>query len=473
MGGISKIDLLTSPDKYAEDRELYGDGDKDEYFRTAMGVAGLNWMLPLDDKSYIRATFAVTGDYTRNHRDLVYRHKETADSIFVVDSLIPELEYNFRTTKYSVNLFYNRKINAHHTIRAGIYTDCYYFNFQDSTLLRNEYRFLQRERYKGYAYLFQPYLQWAYKITEQFTVNAGLHGQYFTVNHYSWSIEPRAGLKWKFKPNQAFSFGFGMHSQAQPAYIYFHEHEASGKMENKDLEFMRSTHYVLGYDNAITAFLRIKAEAYYQKLNNIPVDTFSSSYSVLNEGTSFDRYFPGKLVTEGTAQNYGIELTVEKFYNRNYFFMFSGTLYNSTYKPSDGKTYDSDFNGNYILNLLGTKEFKWGKKRPNTFGIGGKLTTAGGRRYTPIDVAASDSTGQAVYVDSLRNSLQYKYYFRFDIKINYAINGKKMRHEIGVDLVNVAQTKNVLRKIYVGGPNPVRTDYQLGFLPVFYYRVDF
>lgn len=473
LGGVSCIDILTSPDKYAEDRELYGDADKDEYFRSGMGATGLNWMYPIDDKSYLRATLAVTGDYTKNYREIVYRHKENADSIFVVDSLVPELRYNFITTKYSANLFYNRKFNARHTLRAGFFTDRYDFNFQDSSLVRDKYVFIQRERYKGNAYLIQPYLQWAFKITEKLTFNAGLHGQYFTVNKNSYSIEPRAGLKWKFKPTQSLSFGYGMHSQAQPTYLYFHEHAATGMQDNKDLGFMRSSHYVLGYDNALTPYLRIKLEAYYQKLNSIPVDTFPSSYSVLNEGTSFDRYFPGKLVAEGTAQNYGIELTVEKFYNRNYFFMFSGTYYNATYTPSDGKTYDSDFNGNYILNLLGTKEFKWGKKRPNTFGIGGKLTTAGGRRYTPIDVAASDSTGQTVVIDAQRNSLQYKYYFRFDVKINYAINAKKLRHEIGVDLVNVAQTKNVLRKIYVGGDNPIKTDYQLGFLPVFYYRVDF
>ncbi|MGE0635674.1 MAG: carboxypeptidase-like regulatory domain-containing protein [Bacteroidia bacterium] len=472
LGGVSKIDILTNPDKTAETRELYGDADKDEYFRSGMGVAGLNWLLPLDDKSYLRTTLAVTGDYTKNHRDIVYRHKETADSIFVVDSLVPELEYNFTTTKYSANLFYNRKFNAQHTLRAGIYTDMLQFNYQDSSLIRNEYRFEQRLRDKSIAYLLQPYLQWAYRITEQLTFNAGLHSQYFTLNTSSYSIEPRAGLKWRFKPTQSINFGFGMHSQTQPYYIYLQEH-SSGQQENKGLPFMRSTHYVLGYDNALTPYLRIKLETYYQKLNKIPVDTFPSSYSVLNEGTSFDRYFPGKLVAEGTAENYGIELTIEKFYNRNYFFMFSGTLYNSTYKPADGKTYDTDFNGNYIVNLLGTKEFKWGKKRPNTFGIGGKLTTAGGRRYTPIDVAASDSLGKAVIIDSERNSLQYKYYFRFDVKINYAINARKLRHEIGVDLVNVAQTKNVLRKIYVGGPEPIKTDYQLGFLPVFYYRVDF
>ncbi len=120
-----------------------------------------------------------------------------------------------------------------------------------------------------------------------------------------------------------------------------------------------------------------------------------------------------------------------------------------------------------------SKEFKWGKKRPNTFGIGFKVTTAGGRRYTPIDVAASAAAYQAVYTDSLRNSLQYKQYFRFDVKLNYSINARKLRHEIGVDLVNLLGTKNVLRISYTGGTNPLRTDYQLGFLPVFYYRVDF
>lgn len=63
-----------------------------------------------------------------------------------------------------------------------------------------------------------------------------------------------------------------------------------------------------------------------------------------------------------------------------------------------------------------------------------------------------------------------------DIKINYKINTKKLTHEIGIDIVNILGNENALRQTYIGETNPddpVRTDYQLGFLPIFYYKVDF
>ena len=64
------------------------------------------------------------------------------------------------------------------------------------------------------------------------------------------------------------------------------------------------------------------------------------------------------------------------------------------------------------------------------------------------------------------------------MRINYRINRPKVSHEIAVDLVNIFGTKNVLKLTY--SPNdldpaasPVRVEYQLGFLPLFYYRIDF
>ena len=84
-----------------------------------------------------------------------------------------------------------------------------------------------------------------------------------------------------------------------------------------------------------------------------------------------------------------------------------------------------------------------------------------------------------VIVDSLRNTLQFKPYFRADLKLGMRINGRKLTHEIGLDLVNVFNTKNILSETYsyglsqTGSKDPFYYTYQLGFLPIFYYRVDF
>ncbi|MEQ8534962.1 MAG: hypothetical protein RIB86_24120, partial [Imperialibacter sp.] len=77
-----------------------------------------------------------------------------------------------------------------------------------------------------------------------------------------------------------------------------------------------------------------------------------------------------------------------------------------------------------------------------------------------------------------RNSLQFPPYFRADIRINYRINRPKLSHEIAVDLVNVLGIKNVLKLSWAPdqtdpSADPIRREYQLGFLPLFYYRVDF
>jgi hypothetical protein len=44
---------------------------------------------------------------------------------------------------------------------------------------------------------------------------------------------------------------------------------------------------------------------------------------------------------------------------------------------------------------------------------------------------------------------------------------------VGIDLVNVTNYKNYLRVQYISPQIPQQIVYQLGFLPLFYYRVDF
>ena len=77
----------------------------------------------------------------------------------------------------------------------------------------------------------------------------------------------------------------------------------------------------------------------------------------------------------------------------------------------------------------------------------------------------------------MKNELQFDNYFRIDFKVSYTINAKKTTHEIGIDIANITNKKNILRYTFsrsklTNGDNPVTAEYQLGLLPVFYYRID-
>ena len=248
-------------------------------------------------------------------------------------------------------------------------------------------------------------------------------------------------------------------------------------MHNYNVDFTRSHHAVGGYEHIFSRSLRLRSEVYYQYLYNVPIEKRpGSSFSGLNQGASFSRLFPDTLMNAGTGYNYGLEMTLEKTFSDNYYILLSGCLFDSKAKGNDGIYRNTDYNGRFCANLLTGYELKLGKN--STLLTGLKVTYAGGRLYSPPDVAASNAVGDLVVIDSFRNTLQFKDYFRMDIKLGVRINAKRLTHEIAIDLVNILNTKNVLSNSYnhdlaAQGAYPFTTQYQLGFLPLFYYRVDF
>ena len=473
VGGMSSINILVS--KFTKPtEEIYGEKNKDQYFGSAMGVMGTSYTKSLSDKTFFKVVLAHSAEKSYSHHLLVYR-----DTDYSVDSLVEKMGFVYLNQKTSLVFFINHKFTSKVNVKTGFFADNYNFNLLDSNRRMDTWQFEKRNDYKGNAALLQPYVQFKIKPNDKLNFTMGLHAQYFTLNGSS-SIEPRAGMRWNIRPKKSLSAGFGMHSMMQPTYIYFtRKKNADGNYEmvNQNIGFTRSIHYVLAYDVTVSENLRVKAETYYQHLYEVPVDAFSSSYSLVNEGTGYGRFFPDHLVNKGTGKNYGVELTVEKFFSRDFFFMITASLFDSKYKGSDGKERSTDYNEHFATNFLAAKEFHLGANHNSVLTTGTKITWAGGGLYSPADTAASAIAGELVAIDSLRNTRHFKNYFRWDIKIGLRVNRKKATHEFGLDIVNILNTKNILTLTYVPNPeNPtdvIREDYQLGLLPLFYYKIDF
>ena len=356
IGGYSLINFITSNRTKPEERDIYASKDQDEYFRAGLGLLGITYMHRVNDHEYSKVSLSVSTQYNKDNFYRIIRHVDSTTGNFVVDTNYRKLTYFLVNTRYTLSFIRNNKINARSAIRYGIINEMLQPNFVDSNLLEpafnyglTDYTWKTRLNTRtGIHLLIQPFVQWKYALNEKVSTVIGLHTQYFTLNN-RFSIEPRFSLKWQFKSNQSVAFGTGIHSQILPVYQYFIQNE-QGELYNKNLDFIRSFHVVLGYDIFFKKDVRIKAEAYYQQLWNIPIDTFPTSYNMLNEGSGFDRFFPGKLTNKGLGRNVGVELTVEKFFTHNWFIMFSGSVYDSKLKASNGKWYNSSFNGQYVLN---------------------------------------------------------------------------------------------------------------------------
>ena len=477
IGGKSEIAIKISDQKKVT-TDLYGDGDRDQYFGTSMYFSGLNYKKTLSEKTFFTATLAAAMEDQHTKHDYLKGRKIVGETI-EIDTIYNMLAYTFKIAKISGYTALTHKINTRHTLKGGINLDFMQLDQIDSVLVNLDSPDIYQVRwdYNGSAMLVQPFIQWKWRVNENMDVSAGLHAQYFSLSNSLSPAEPRIAMKYRMKGNQSISAGAGMHSQIQPIYTYTYDRDASNNYYNKNMDFTRSLHTVFGYDKFFNKGFSIKTEAYYQHLYNVPVEVTPSSFSMINMGSGFSRIFANELQNTGTGFNYGLELTIQKYFDKSFFFLFSGTMYESKYKGSDNILRNTSFNGNYVANILVGKEFKISKNQ--VFGLGGKCTVAGGKRYGLVDVDKTDADKELFFKDSLFNDLQFADYFRVDFKISWRMDTKKSSHEIGLDLVNLLNTKNLLSLAYaprldptdMSEPTAERT--QLGFLPIFYYKIDF
>jgi hypothetical protein len=271
------------------------------------------------------------------------------------------------------------------------------------------------------------------------------------------------------------SLGYGMHHQVQNFTLYYtQDADNPGLQPNKGLQMSRSQHVILGYEVKPVADWRIKLDTYYQWLDFIPVDPYASTFSAVNLGANFER-IPDRtgFVSNGTAENVGLELTIEKQFTRHYYGLLTTSVYDSKYTASDGREYNTAYNNGYIINALGGFEYTIGKKGNNQFFGDFKLTSAGGFRYTPADIAASQAAGQEVVVPNSAFSEQAPAYFRLDVKLGIRQNFKRWSHEFSFQIQNITNNENLYSRQYNPRTGGLTDRTQLGFFPIPSYKVYF
>ena len=466
LGGTANINLKDSD---IEDPEEYFNLDKpaDIFNETRMFITGLS-------------NFHILSPKTTGNLTLAYAH---SNDIFDMDTLqAPNFKTgylnadgDFREDRFSTAYKLKHKVNAKNLIISG-------FNgsFSNLDFIQHETidgKFKTTTDHSGTMNTYQVYADWQHRFSEKFIVNTGLHYQYFDLTE-SQSIEPRLGAKWQVNEIQSFNAGFGMHSQPLVPYAYFvtqEKEDGTLEFKNRNLDLMRSIHYVLGYERLLNENLRFKVETYYQSLYDIPVEKTPSTFSAINTGNDFEG-FPtdlDQLENSGTGINYGLELSFERFFAQQFYYMVNSSFFKSSYEGSDKVERSTAFDQGYVFNLLGGKEWNVGKNKTNVFGINGRVNWTGGRRFTPINKEASQELKEIVEYENKAFSEKQTDYFRMDFKVSYTINKPKLSHKISIDIQNLTNNQNVFQENYNITNNSFTTEYQQGFIPELQYKITF
>lgn len=460
MGGFSAIDLL-GKDVDTTELNFYGSIDEDTRPRYYSGVAGISYEKSISPKTWAKITLAASSSY----------NYFTSDSIDLTSGkTYRQGEGDFIDNKYSAVLNVTHKVNAKNALHFGFTNDLTHFDYFNKDVFNKGTIDTVRVDQQGDVNLTQGYIQWKYRAGVRLTTNVGIHAQYFNTNK-QFVAEPRLGLRYALNAKSSLNAGYGLHHQIMPLYNVFLKN-AIGEETNKDVKFMRANHFVVGYENNFTKLWKLKAEVYYQYLDQIPVKPEPSSFSMVNVGASFIPSDEADLVNKGTGYNYGLELTIERYFDKGFYLLATGSLFDSRYKGSDGVERNTAFNTKYAANLLAGKEFKVGKKGTVVY-ANIKVTSIGGKYFTPIDIEASRANGRPQFNSALAYSEKQDGYFRTDLKIGYRKEYSKSTMEFSVDFQNLTDHKNIFSQGYNKYRNVVSYNYQQGFFPVPTFRYTF
>lgn len=458
LGGISGIETEEIEDE--DDDRITGRFSG----KNRMGVLGVSHTYQINDAMYLTSTAAAMG--TDNH----FRYS------------IPDSDYSFydlergRIAKTSgvVTTDFNYKINARHKVETGIILTRLAFDMDAQEFDFDVDRLISQLAERGSAWTWQTYASWKYRLTEDVTVVGGLHHLRFTLNRNS-SVEPRLSVRWTKGERQSFHAGVGIHSKLETLATYLskrYSDDDTYTQPNKSLELTKAAHFVLGYDNRIGANSHLKVEAYFQHLYDVPVEnSTTSNFSMLNLSEGFtDR----QLVNAGTGRNYGVELTLERYFDQGLYYMSTLSLFRSRYTAMDGVERKSAFDNNYVANLIGGKEFQVGNHAKNkVFFVNTKVVLIGGQRYSPIDLDASIAAGHEITDELSPFSAKGDDIFRADFSIGLRRNRNRVTTEWKIDVQNIMNNQTVLGEYYVHATSSVRKATQLGMLPTLSYKVSF
>ncbi|MEO6283983.1 MAG: TonB-dependent receptor [Dyadobacter sp.] len=449
MGGLSSNDFKSNGDSATWEFQ------KDGYnilYKNRMGAVGLTHDFPLRSKSSLRTVVAVSGLRTSRVALPVFNTYSTPDWMG---------EDFLEKKKLSVSSVLTTRFNDRSVLRLGAYA-----TFQKDHLEP----FYDRPELS--SYIIQPFASWTYFVSPQVTTNIGLHSMISKLTDYAPKayayLEPRAAIKWQPNDRHQLSISYGLHSQMQPAQLYLANYATTNLMGNPDLRPSRSHHFVVGYQRNFVKSASLKAEIYLQEQFDVPVLTYSGTFSAIN---LMETRVNDPLTNKGTGRNYGIEITYQKLLTNYYYLLLTGSLYKATYVAMDNIRRDSRFDGRHTFSFTGGKEFKSGEQ--SIWGINAKVLWLGGFRDSPIDLTASKKALQTVYKPNADFSIKMKDYFRPDLRVYWKKSNRRFSRTLAIDLQNVSGTKNRAFEFYDTFRKDIVSQRQLGLIPVLSYRWEF
>lgn len=250
------------------------------------------------------------------------------------------------------------------------------------------------------------------------------------------TLSPRAALSYRLAGAWTLNASSGIYYKL-PAYTVLGYREQEG-YRNRQADYTRSLHYVLGTEYLPAPDLRFTLEGFYKRYTHYPV-SLRDGISLANQGGDFGSIGNEAVTTTGRGRAYGLEFYMQKKLTGTVFGVLSYTYVVSQFAGLDGRYLPSAWDYRHLASGL------LGKKLPRNWELGAKYRFAGGAPATPFDLAASRKNYATLGVGLLDygrlNADRLRPFSQLDMRVDKKWNFRRFTLDLFLDMANVLASK--------------------------------
>jgi hypothetical protein len=434
--------------------------DKDRFnirYTGRTSIAGVSYVSPLLNEAILKTGLA----YSHSNQN------RFADFTAGNQGVERWEDFEMSSSLFSQYVAYSKRLNNTTWIEFGNYMNFYLTNIYQQEIPRLFDCLFCELPSVGLDGQFETwqlstYTQIKKQISSRLNASIGLRG--VKTGMYSrYSLEPRAEIQYDINENQLLSINYSKISRLQNPAVYL-------SRQNAALNPTQSHNLSINHSRTIVSELQLRSSVYYQYLLDVPVQS-GATFSVLNLMELQER---GALLNDGAGRNYGWDLSLEKSFYDDFYFLGGLSIYKSEYKDGNENWRNTRFDGRYTFNLAAGKE--WSKVKSSSkksFAIDTRLLYLGGLYEMPILENFSLVNGKTVFDESAGFTEKLPDYTRFDLRLSWRKHKPGYTRTIAIDIQNVLNLQNVAFHFYDAFRQERVAQRHLGIIPILAYRVDF
>ncbi|MFM7838081.1 MAG: TonB-dependent receptor plug domain-containing protein, partial [Chitinophagaceae bacterium] len=221
--------------------------------------------------------------------------------------------------------------------------------------------------------------------------------------------------------------------------------QENGVQVNKNVDYIRSDHYVAGLEWLPSSTLRFTVEGFYKSYSQYPVSSVKG-ISMANFGGDFGVFGNERIVSSGKGRTYGMEFLFQQRLTKNFYGILAYTYYFSEFSGFDPVTKlptpfgASAWDNRHLLSFTG------GYRLKKYWEVGLRFRFQGKAPYTPIDIPKSldyyPFLAEPVLNYARLNGERLDPFHAADLRIDKKFNFRKWSLDLFLDIQNVYNSTN-------------------------------